>query len=120
MSEFQLEEYPPFKVFLRLVPLVSSALDPNSGFSKSPEFHDVATQIFMVTYEMEKSLDQKVQRQYYEYQELHDLMISFIDFYTAANITDDEADVTQQRELMKAITNTRKHLNNFLKTRKLD
>lgn len=120
MSDFKVEEYEPFKVFLGLLPTISATLDPHSELYKSTTFHDCATHIFSEMYKLEKSFDQKVQRQYYEYQELYNTVTSFLEFYGASCITDDEADAEQQRTWFQSLAKTRTHLNNFLKTRKIE
>lgn len=118
MENFTLEEYRQFKEFLKVLPIVQRSLDPRSSAGREAEFHDCATKIYTEMYAVEKSFDQKVQRQYYEYQELHATMEAFLEFYSAMTMPD-EFDSKQQQNLVNSLTKTRRHLNNFLKTRKI-
>ena len=113
MEDFRIDEYAPFKVYSGLVVKILDALD-----GRTDDLHPISEKITQTILTEDEHLDVKVRRQYYEYQELHDVMMSFLDFYLIWAPQHEHLTSDQMSMKHRAISRTFTHIRNFLSTQK--
>ncbi len=120
MDNFYIEEYSPFKTYNGLVKYVLQAVTDQDALL-GHTIEGLATKITEQMHEVNMAQDTLLQKQYYEYQELHLAMEAFLDFYLAGAMTElDSLTAEQQRMRYQAASRSRIHCHNFLKTRKIE
>ena len=115
MAEFNIKEYQPFKIYKSMVSKVPDAIE-----NRTDDLHPISEIITQTMLNEDTDLDLKVRHQYYEYQELHNAMTSFLDFYLIwapryETLTSDQL-AMKNRAMAKAFM----HIRNFLSTQKIE
>ena len=115
MSEFNIKEYQPFKIYRSMVGKVLNAIE-----NRTDDLHPISEVITQTMLHEDAAFDEKVCRHYYEYQELRNAMTSFLDFYLIW--APQYETLTQDQLAMKnrAMTKTFTHIRNFLSTQKIE
>ena len=113
MHDFQIDAYRPYKIYKGLVNKVLDAIE-----NRTDDLHSISEVITQTMLQDDLELDEKVRQQYYEYQELHNAMISFLDFYLIwaphyKSLTKDQLAMKN-----RAMTKTFTHIRNFLYSQK--
>ena len=115
MTDFYIKEYPPFKVYSGLVSKVLDAIE-----NRTNDLHTISEVITDTMLHEDVEFDEKVRRRYYEYQELHSAMTSFLDFYLVWAPQYPALTAKQHAIKTRAATKTFTHIRNFLSTQKLE
>ena len=115
MSEFHIKEYAPFKTYKAMVGKVLDAIE-----NRTDDLHPISEVITQTMLQEDSDFDEKVRRQYYEYQELHNAMTSFLDFYLIWAPQYETLSYDQLAMKNRAMTKTFTHIRNFLSTQKIE
>lgn len=115
MAEFYIKEYKPFKTYRSMVNRVLDAIE-----NRVDDLHPISEIITTAMLNEDTEFDAKVRQQYYEYQELHNAMTSFLDFYLIWAPKHDQLTPDQLTMKNRAMTKTFTHIRNFLSTQKIE
>lgn len=115
MAEFNIKEYKPFKTYKSMVNKVLDAIE-----NRTDDLHSISEVITSMMLNEDTEFDLKVRRQYYEYQELHNAMTSFLDFYLIWAPQYETLTSDQLAMKNRAMTKTFTHIRNFLSTQKIE
>jgi len=115
MDGFQINEYAPFKIYKSMVGKVLDAIE-----DRIDDLHPISEVITQTMLHEDSDFDEKVRRQYYEYQELYNAMTSFLDFYLIWAPQYEKLSYDQLAIKNRAMTKTFTHIRNFLSTQKIE
>lgn len=113
MDEFQLDDYKPYITFASLVTKILDGLDGHTD-----NLHPISETITQILLLQDHVFDERVRHQYYEYQELYNAMMSFLDFYVIWAPKREYLTYDQMTAKHRAISKTFLHIRNFLSTLK--